>query len=188
MTNVSNQIITTSSRKNLIIRLVFVGLSFCIFKSGNCADFYKNLQGKDCVRSCSTPSYCVEQCYEPHQNTPNSGGQYLPPIVQEDSYGAIFLEQNNPQRMGLALHKRTKEIAIQRALEACQQKAFEPNLCTFGLWFKNSCGAIATSNNGMWGTAADYSALKAKKMAVSKCEDARSGTRCYAVSAYCTGE
>jgi hypothetical protein len=72
---------------------------------------------------------------------------------------------------GLATHKWDKKEAIEAAYSNCGGK------CTSSVWFLNTCGAVATADNGNWVfKAAKRSVGKVEKKALKACS--KSGNNC----------
>jgi serine/threonine-protein kinase len=85
-------------------------------------------------------------------------------IARGDRYGAIAYSLRTGH-YGYADNAATRAGAERRALDLCERRD-----CKIEVWFLNSCGALATSENGQYfGWAHDTSLREAKEIAVRNC-------------------
>jgi serine/threonine-protein kinase len=98
----------------------------------------------------------------------------------DDRYGAIAYSRRTGH-YGYSNRADSQRSAERRALESCEGRD-----CKIQVWFRNSCGALATSENGQTtGWAHDTSLRDAKVTAVEQCRD-NGGRRCHVVVSACS--
>ena len=108
----------------------------------------------------------TNQCYpiqRPGGNKPGpSGPTYLPP---EPQWGAIAIDMSRQQKSsGFSNSKKSQAQANKEALDYCGLST-----CKVVLTFKNSCGAIAGSDVGIWGGGVDTDKNRALEKAAASC-------------------
>jgi len=102
-------------------------------------------------------------------------------IARDDNrYGAIAYSRRTGH-YGYSNRADSRRSAERRALESCEGRD-----CKIEVWFRNSCGALATSENGQTiGWAHDTSLRDAKISAIEHCRD-EGGRRCRVVVSACS--
>ncbi|HEX3067257.1 MAG TPA: DUF4189 domain-containing protein [Thermoanaerobaculia bacterium] len=101
-------------------------------------------------------------------------------IARGDRYGAIAYSTRTGN-YGYADNAGTRAGAERRALENCERRD-----CKVEVWFRNSCGALATGEGGrIYGWAQNSSLREAKESAVEHCRH-EGGRRCRVVISACT--
>ena len=101
-------------------------------------------------------------------------------IARADRYGAIAYSRRT-RHYGYADNAGSREAAERRAMERCEGRD-----CKVEVWFRNSCGALATGEDGqIFGWAHDTNLREAKENAVEQCRS-RGGHRCRVVISACT--
>ncbi|HYM62506.1 MAG TPA: DUF4189 domain-containing protein [Thermoanaerobaculia bacterium] len=89
-----------------------------------------------------------------------------------DRYGAIAYSKRTGH-YGYSSRALSRGEAEDRALRNCEGRD-----CRIEVWFRNSCGALATGSDGyVTGWAHDTSASEARERALRECRD-RDGRRC----------
>ena len=98
----------------------------------------------------------------------------------DDRYGAIAYSRRTGH-YGYSNRSDSRARAERRALESCEGRD-----CKIEVWFRNSCGALATSENGQTtGWAHDTRLRDAKETAVQQCRE-QGGHRCRIVVSACS--
>lgn len=98
----------------------------------------------------------------------------------DDRYGAIAYSRRTGH-YGYSDRAVTRAGAERRARELCERSD-----CRVVVWFRNSCGALATSQDGqIYGWAHDTSLREAKENAVEHCRT-EGGRRCRLLISACT--
>jgi hypothetical protein len=98
----------------------------------------------------------------------------------DDRYGAIAYSRRTGH-YGYSDRAATRIGAERRAMELCEGRD-----CKVEVWFRNSCGALATSENGrIFGWAHDTSLREAKAIAVRNCRN-EGGRGCRVLISACT--
>lgn len=101
-------------------------------------------------------------------------------FARADRYGAIAYSRRTGH-YGYADNAGSREAAERRALERCERRD-----CKVEVWFRNSCGALATGEDGqIYGWAHDTSLREAKESAVEHCRH-EGGRRCRVLISACT--
>jgi hypothetical protein len=101
-------------------------------------------------------------------------------FARADRYGAIAYSVRTGH-YGFADNAGTRGGAERRALENCEGRD-----CKVMVWFRNSCGALATGEGGrVYGWAHDTSLREAKVNAVEHCRH-QGGHHCQVVISACT--
>jgi serine/threonine-protein kinase len=101
-------------------------------------------------------------------------------VARGDRYGAIAYSQRTGH-YGYADNAGTRAGAERRALDNCEGRD-----CKIEVWFRNSCGALATGEGGrIYGWAQNASLREAKESAVEHCRH-EGGRRCRVVISACT--
>jgi len=99
-----------------------------------------------------------------------------------DAYAAIAVSSDAPAKSGTAWRASSQEAASAAALKGCLKVSGAP--CTIGVWTRNSCAALATSNGPKYATAWNESRQKAKSEALRTCETT-SGQKCLIQATVC---
>jgi serine/threonine-protein kinase len=101
-------------------------------------------------------------------------------IARDDRYGAIAYSLRTGH-YGYTDNAGTRGGAERRAVELCERRD-----CRVEVWFRNSCGALATSESGQkYGWAQNTSLREAKEIAIRNCR--RDGGRgCRVLISACT--
>ncbi len=129
-------------------------------------------------RDCSTPrSLCLAECQFSSSSNYRSG----PP-----KYGAFAYSQI-VRGMGTAYDWPDRESAENSALNSCRKLSPQATDCTVALWFWNTCGALASTADGIYGTG--YGARKyiAEGWAMQVCRQYGGGDNCVVQKSVCTG-
>jgi hypothetical protein len=92
-----------------------------------------------------------------------------------DAYTAIAVSADAPAKSGTSWRAASQEAASAAALKGCLKQSGAP--CTIGVWARNSCAALATSNGPKYATAWNDSRRQAESEALRTCETT-SGQRC----------
>jgi hypothetical protein len=103
--------------------------------------------------------------------------------ARQDMYGAIAYSQSTGAH-GFSNDYSTRSVAQGRALRECNARS-NNNDCRVAIWFKNSCGAIAVSKNGAYGSAWNSNLQYAKYNAASSCNK-YGGSYCQVTRWACT--
>jgi hypothetical protein len=100
--------------------------------------------------------------------------------VSADNFGAIAFSQATGG-YGSSYDYGTRRAAEARAMSECNSRN---RGCKVAIWFKNSCGAVATGSNNGWGSAWACSPDGAQRSAITYC---RQNTRnCQVLAWACT--
>lgn len=99
----------------------------------------------------------------------------------QNLYGAIAFSQNTGA-VGWSYDYRSRSGAERRALNGCYKHAGD---CRVVMWFRNSCGALAVTDRGGYGTAGHPNRYVAEERALDQCY--RSNNNCYLKRWVCTG-
>ena len=82
-----------------------------------------------------------------------------------ETFGA-FAFSPDTGAWGSSYNHQSRASAEGRALSECRQRAGD---CRSILWFRDACGAIATSPNGGWGSGWGGSIILAEREAINSC-------------------
>ncbi|HSY50167.1 MAG TPA: DUF4189 domain-containing protein [Thermoanaerobaculia bacterium] len=97
----------------------------------------------------------------------------------DDRYGAIAYSRHTGH-YGVSDRAESRERAERRALDKCEGRD-----CKIEVWFRNSCGALATGEDGdIVGWAHDNHLDDAKEHAVRNCRN-NGGHRCRVIISAC---
>ena len=103
----------------------------------------------------------------PIQNPQGNGGggepRYLPP---EPTWGAIAVDVSPTGKTtgSFSSSKKNQSEANKGALNYCGRSS-----CKVVVSFKNSCGAVASGDNGRWGVGVDVNKSRALQKAADEC-------------------
>jgi hypothetical protein len=128
--------------------------------------------GRDCTSSSNS---CVSQC--------EGLGSGTGPV--RTLYGAIAYS-SSMRASGRSRDFGNRANAETAALTACREKAGRNGGCEIVLWFYNTCGAIATGSNGIYGAGHAAAKYLAQNAAVFYCRQA-GGRDCAPQAVLCTG-
>jgi Domain of unknown function (DUF4189) len=96
-----------------------------------------------------------------------------------NSYGAIAYSPDTGQ-IGYSEQYANRAQAEQRARQECGQ-----NDCEIAAWFYNSCGALATDDDGTWGGAQGGNEQRARQGAIARCKK-EGGKNCKVIATQCS--
>ena len=109
----------------------------------------------------------------------NGGGQRQP----VDYWGALAIDSINGKTSGSAINRASKSEAGKDAMIGCANNRD----CRVAVYFKNSCGAVATNGSSVDAAAYDVTPAVAEQKAVAKCnKDSTKPCRLW-VPARCSG-
>lgn len=91
----------------------------------------------------------------------NGGGQRQP----AEYWGALAIDSVNGKTSGSAINRSSKNTAGKDAMLACANDRD----CRIAVYFKNSCGAVATNGSTVDAAAYDIKPAVAEQKALAKC-------------------
>lgn len=100
------------------------------------------------------------------------------------SFAAIAVTRDG-KHYGYSFKWESRATAQQKALSFCRDDSGGKEDCVIGVWFHDSCGALARSDNGSWGADWGRTTQEASAKATKHCE-AHGGTNCATTRAFCT--
>jgi hypothetical protein len=128
----------------------------------------------ECKRTDSKTGYCIE--YGPvGAGCTGPSGRSGP----SRSYGAIAYSQSSHD-VGYSENYGNQAQAEARAKKECGQSD-----CETTVWYYNSCGALATDEDGAWGADHGDDEARAGKAALAQCASV-DGKNCKVIAAYCS--
>lgn len=96
-----------------------------------------------------------------------------------NAYGAIAYSPDSGE-YGYSEQYTNRSQAEQRAKQECGK-----NDCEIAAWFYNSCGALATDDNGTWGGAQGGNEQRARQAALARCAK-EGGKDCKVIVSRCS--
>jgi serine/threonine-protein kinase len=99
------------------------------------------------------------------------------PALAEDHFGAIAFS-NSSGALGWAYDNGSRGGAEEQALQQCGPG------CEIAIWFKNACGAIATTPDHAYGTGWASERGEAEEIAIGECH--KHGGNCSVAKWVCT--
>jgi hypothetical protein len=98
---------------------------------------------------------------------------------RSNSYGAIAYSPDSGE-IGYSKQYANRVQAEQRARQECGKSD-----CEIAAWFYNSCGALATDDDGTWGGAQGGNEERARQAAIARCAK-EGGKNCKVISTQCS--
>ena len=101
----------------------------------------------------------------------------------QSKYGAIAYSSSTGAK-GYSYNYSTRSVAQLYAQRECEQRSGRGD-CRVLVWFRNACGAVATSQNGAYGSAWATDLGSAKNIALNSCRN-YGGSYCTVTAWSCT--
>ena len=86
-----------------------------------------------------------------------------------ERFGAIAYSEGT-RKHGFSYGQPSRQAAEQAALGHCREFGGDAD-CRVEVWFKNSCGALAVSGRGAYGTAWAHTTAQAERQALDYCNE-----------------
>jgi hypothetical protein len=102
-----------------------------------------------------------------------------------DQYAAIAVADSNVKISGISWRASSKSEANSVALEECRKQGGTD--CRLQMWASNACLALATSEDGKWGTNWNTNRALAQNGAIQQCRSVN-GQRCVIQQSACTND
>lgn len=139
-----------------------------------CGDGARACEAVGDGRDCATPrSSCLADC----QNFSGGGS------TRAQKFGA-FAYSSSARAHGSAYDYPSRASAEAAALKSCRQIAAG---CEVVLWFYNTCGSLATTTDGTYGTGYGAAKYLAEGYAMQGCRQQGGGNDCAVQRTICTG-